>query len=102
VREEAVDRQPEQIAVQFLKPIIGLGERNELTRADGREVGRVSEEDQPASAVVLKAPLALSRASMELFAGGLSILASTDIRRLARASSGFRVARASVAIPPIL
>src|ERR1700730_16604320 len=49
VREDAVDGKPEQIAAQFLKPIIGLGERNELTRADGREVGRVSEEDQPAS-----------------------------------------------------
>jgi hypothetical protein len=49
VREEAVDRQPEQIAVQFLKPIIGLGKGNELAGADRREVGRMSEEDQPAS-----------------------------------------------------
>jgi len=52
VAVEAVDRQADQLGVQGGELVLHRGERHELGRAHGGEVGRVAEEDHPAAGVV--------------------------------------------------
>ncbi|VXB50218.1 hypothetical protein LUTEI9C_30121 [Luteimonas sp. 9C] len=65
MREQAIDRQREQRAVQRVEAGLGAGEGDEFTGAHRGEIRRMREQQHPAAAVVLQREIALCGAGAE-------------------------------------
>src|SRR5260370_6098319 len=66
---QAINRNSEQLAADGLESRFGSGKADELARTDRREVGRMREQEQPATTVVVQGPLAARRAGGEARCG---------------------------------